>query len=288
MRNTTDLTSIQNDWDVYGNDGAKIGSIAEVGDNYVLVQKGLLFVHDIYIPTSSIERVENDSVWLNVSKDEVESMGWDEPPTGASGGTFSGEQAAQGSYATEESFGGKAYSGSARNTDDETTARSAGTAYDTDTAYDTGTGRRTGNETQRIREHEEELGAQKTARQAGEVQVSKDVIEEHQTLDVPVTREEVRVRRVPASGDASADDATFNEGETVRIPVMKEDVEVTKRPRVTGEVEIDKVARQDTEQVGDTVRKERVNVQSQGDTNLGDDSGRQSTLSDQDAEFKVR
>ncbi|HYG68820.1 MAG TPA: YsnF/AvaK domain-containing protein, partial [Anaeromyxobacteraceae bacterium] len=51
----------------------------------------------------------------------------------------------------------------------------------------------------RVPLHEEELTAEKRTREAGEVRVRKEVVTEHRTVDVPVTREEVHVERVPAS-----------------------------------------------------------------------------------------
>ena len=234
MRDTIQSNQIQTGVDVFDDADQHIGTVAEVGPSYFIVQKGLLFPKDIYVPLSAVSQVTEHQVIINVSKSEVESMGWDEPPTVESERT-------SGSYADSDEYG-------------------------------TASSRTADRGTERVRVHEEELEARKTQRQAGEVSVRKDVIEEQQSMDVPVTREEVRVRRVPVDRDATADDATFrDEGETLRVPVMEEDVEVTKRPRVVEELEIEKVARQDTKRVGDTVRREQVNVSGQGVQAVDDD-----------------
>jgi len=119
---------------------------------------------------------------------------------------------------------------------------------------------------QTIRVHEEELQAQKVAREAGDVTITKDVVEETKTLEVPVMREEVRVDRRPArdtsSGDVSAD--AFS-GDTITVPVMEEEVQVSKVARPVEEIEISKVQTQDTETVSDTVRKERVDIDDSSD-----------------------
>jgi uncharacterized protein (TIGR02271 family) len=203
---------------VYGSDGEHLGTVAEVGPNYLLVQKGLLFIKDIYIPVGAVDRIAegDEAVWLNVSKDRVESMGWGEAPS-------------QGSW-------------------NDWTPSGTGVGYDR----------------QRMAIHEEELDARKTAHKAGEVEVRKDVVQEHKTIDVPVTKEEVHVRRVPTDRAATAGEATFSEGERIRVPVTEEEVEVTKRPRVKEEIEVEKVAREGTERAGGTVRKERVDVSSEG------------------------
>src|SRR5215211_1459127 len=80
---TREMTTIQTGWDVYGSDGERIGSVAEVGSNYLLVQKGLLFIKDVYVPVNAVDEVDdaNQSVWLNTPKDGIESMGWDSAPS---------------------------------------------------------------------------------------------------------------------------------------------------------------------------------------------------------------
>ena len=48
--------------EVYGADNEKIGHVADVGQNYFLVQKGWLFIRDLYLPTSLITRADADRV----------------------------------------------------------------------------------------------------------------------------------------------------------------------------------------------------------------------------------
>jgi uncharacterized protein (TIGR02271 family) len=231
---TTKQTPIQTGWDVIGSDDQTLGSVAEVGPNYVRVEKGLIFVKDIYVPVSAISDVNpaEHAVWLNVPKDQVESMGWDNLPSQGSWDDWSGQTADKDWSAGRETRGD----------------------YDTTTTSDR----------QRLEVREEQLDARTSARQAGEVEIRKDVVEEQQTIQVPVTREEVHIRRTATDRDATSADGTFSEGETIRVPVMEEEVQVTKRPRVVEEIEVEKVARQDTERASGTVRKEQVNVTGEG------------------------
>ena len=69
-------------WTVEDVDGEKVGSIAEVGPNYLLVHKGLIFGKDIYIPTSRVSVVDpaEQAVRLPIRRDVVDAQGWDEPP----------------------------------------------------------------------------------------------------------------------------------------------------------------------------------------------------------------
>jgi uncharacterized protein (TIGR02271 family) len=72
---------------------------------------------------------------------------------------------------------------------------------------------------------------------------------------------------VAVNREATSDDTAFTDsGDTLRVPIREEQVVVSKEPRVVEELEIRKVATQDTEQVSDTVRREEVDVQRTGST----------------------
>jgi uncharacterized protein (TIGR02271 family) len=117
----------------------------------------------------------------------------------------------------------------------------------------------------RIPVAEEELVAEKRDRQAGEVRVRKDVVTEHRQIDVPVTREEVNVERVPVErGEARGDEARFQEG-TISVPVREEEVEIHKRPVVKEEVRVGKTTRQEERRAEAEVRREEVKVDEEGE-----------------------
>jgi len=130
----------------------------------------------------------------------------------------------------------------------------------------TSTSRAGGDQT--IELHEEKLHAHKQAVSAGEVRVHKDVVTEHKTIDVPVTREEVVIERRPASGTASSSD--IRQGEEIRIPVKEEQVRVDKETVVKEEVSVGKRKVQDTEHVSGDVRREEVRVEQEGDVDVRD------------------
>lgn len=104
--------------------------------------------------------------------------------------------------------------------------------------------------------------------QKGEIRLRKHVITENQTLNVPVTREEVIVEQVPASG-RPVSGSIGDQGE-IRVPVSEERVRVTKEPVVTGEVRVQKRAVQDNQQVSGEVRHEEVDVENQGQVGVTD------------------
>ena len=251
-----DVSQFQDGWDVFGSDGEKVGDVSEVGTNYLLVTKGWLFPKDRYIPLDAITGVEHDRVYLNVGKDQIESLGWDEPPTADTTGVGLSTTATDTTTVTQSAdVAGATY---ADRTDTGYTTTSADTGYRTDTTDVSDT------DTMRVQRHEEELQAEKTAQQAGAVRVSKDVREEEQTLEVPVTREEVHVQSRTVDRPVSDTGEAFTEG-TIEVPVYEEDVDVRKEARVAEELEIGKTATQETERVTGTVRKEDVRVEEVGD-----------------------
>ena len=112
---------------------------------------------------------------------------------------------------------------------------------------------------ERIRLHEERLNVDKERVQSGEVNIDKHVIEDEQTIEVPVSREEVYIER-RAVNDETAADEVFDDGENLHIPIMKERLEVTKRPVVSEEIIVGKRRVQDTETVRETVRREEAEI----------------------------
>jgi len=117
-----------------------------------------------------------------------------------------------------------------------------------------------------VKVHEERLHAHKTPVQTGEVHVRKEVVTDQQTLNVPVTREEVVIERRPASGQASSSE--IRAGEEVRIPVKEEQVHVSKDTVVKEEVSVGKRKVTDTEPVTGTVRKEQVHIEREGNVDV--------------------
>lgn len=116
--------------------------------------------------------------------------------------------------------------------------------------------------------HEEQLQVHKERRQTGEVRVGKEVVEEQKTINVPVTREEVYVERVP--GDGKPDQHTMGDSaaETVSVPVSEERVNVEKVPVLTEEVRVGKREVQESRQVTDTVQRERARIENESNVRL--------------------
>ena len=227
---------------VFDVNGDKVGSVSEnaTQGEYFIVRKGLIFTHDLYIPLNAVARSDIDGVYLNVGKDQIERQGWDQPPAAAT----------------------DAMARDSMDTTTDTTAQTRGRRTD-DAIPGHPTPLREGDVAVPVRE--EELSVNKERQEAGRVRLRKDVVEERQSLNVPVTHEEVRVERVPVDDQRASDlgpDA-FTEKD-IEVPLMGEQVVTDKRARVAEEVRLRKQAVTDQQRVSDTVKKERVRVEGEG------------------------
>jgi len=109
--------------------------------------------------------------------------------------------------------------------------------------------------------------------QRGEVRLRKEVITENQTVEVPVTREELVIERVPVSGQQAGDTSDFGSGKEVRVQLSEERTRVEKQPVVTEEVRVGKRQVQNKETVSENVRHEELRVDKDGNVDV-DTTGR--------------
>jgi hypothetical protein len=72
------MADLKPGWTVVGNDGHRVGSVRDVGQNYIHTSTGL--ASDIYVPASAIANVDNEVVHLSVPQAAVADMGWNDPP----------------------------------------------------------------------------------------------------------------------------------------------------------------------------------------------------------------
>ena len=120
-----------------------------------------------------------------------------------------------------------------------------------------------------IQLREEELNVSKDTVQAGEVAVGKHVVSEEKSVTVPVEHEEVVVTRHAV--DRPADPSQIGaDSETVKVPVMAEQVSTNVTARVVEEVEVGKRTIQESTTVTDTVRKEKLDLDADGNVNVKD------------------
>jgi uncharacterized protein (TIGR02271 family) len=240
----SNTTQVQVGTDVYGSDGDKVGTVAEVQPGYIVVEKGFFFPTDYYIPLTAISQVRDGQAVLNVSKDTALHSGWETIPDTTS--------------ATLADTSRTAVSG---------TDMVTGTAVDA-SAWQSGTTGQppqagyevTSEEDLVIPVREEELTATVRETEAGAARIQKRVVSEDRVLEVPVTEEQIRVERRVVDRPADAVDADAFEEIVIEVPLTQEEVELRKQARVAEEVVVHKDAVQHTEQVRGTVRREEVEV----------------------------
>jgi uncharacterized protein (TIGR02271 family) len=296
-RNPDVLAQVTAGTSVYDSNGDKVGNVVEYDSQagYMVVEKGWLFHTDLYVPLTLISTTDDQGIYLKISKDDLKADQYTSPPTGYGLGATSPtayDTSATG-YPGTSSQGVAAATGgyTAQVSDVQDQDLGAGTvgadqATPTDTinyagrpsTLDQGTGTtnwrtqntvaadqttlQTGQGDIQVPVREEELVSGKRVEEEGRVRIHKDVVEEQETITVPVRRERVVVERVPASGDVDAsslDQSAFKEDD-IEVPVMGEEVVVGKRVQQVETVRVRKDVVTDDEQVSDTVRKERVRV----------------------------
>ena len=114
----------------------------------------------------------------------------------------------------------------------------------------------------KLRLRKEELDIAKNKVQAGEVTLSKEIVEEQKSVDVPVTHEEVIIQR-RAMNEPS--DSPIGEEETLHIPVSEEHFEVGKHTVITGEISAQKHEVEETKHIEETLKREEARVDKSGD-----------------------
>jgi uncharacterized protein (TIGR02271 family) len=114
---------------------------------------------------------------------------------------------------------------------------------------------------------EEELDVGKTQRETGRARLRKYVVTDEVQTTVPVQREEVRVEREPitdANIDQAADGPAISEEEH-EVTLHAEEPVVEKRAVPKERVRLDKETVEEEHQVSDTVAKEQIEVDGEGD-----------------------
>jgi uncharacterized protein (TIGR02271 family) len=134
------------------------------------------------------------------------------------------------------------------------------------TGYESGTGTASGATAGTYREETPEniqllgevLRVHKERINRGEVRIRKEVVTENQTVQVPVTREELVIERRPVNDTASAD-GSIGESE-IRVPLSEERPSIDKSTVVREEVSVSKRPVEEVRDVTGEVRREELVV----------------------------
>jgi hypothetical protein len=68
-----DSISLRSGWNVYGADGARIGTIADTSNNFFVIEKGVSHTDDLFVPRSAVVAVSDERVKLKFTREELEA-----------------------------------------------------------------------------------------------------------------------------------------------------------------------------------------------------------------------
>jgi uncharacterized protein (TIGR02271 family) len=224
------------DWDdvtkreARGSNDEDLGEVQEVGQNYVLVQRGMVNKKKFYIPRDLAESYDGTVLRFRISEEDAETRFLRDSPPPRSSSTADERESSMSKR--DKTIGGEAEA-------EETTVPLT----------------------------EEKLNVSKRA-STREATITKEPVTETKTVEVPVTHEEISVERRPVSSDtttrtAAAERPVQSRTET-KVPLKKEEVEVTKQPYVKEEVAVKKKPVTETRTVSDEVTSEKVKVKGAG------------------------
>ncbi|WP_270256607.1 PRC and DUF2382 domain-containing protein [Kocuria marina] len=261
----------------YGSDGDKIGKVEQVflDDNsgeptFLTVNTGLFGAKENFVPVKGA-RQDGDRVVLPYTKDVIK----DAPKVDADQHLSPAEEEELYRYYELNYDDGRT-----AGTDRDRATAAAGTAgvagaADRDRAavvQDRRDVAATADDEASVVRHEERLNVGTQEREAGHARLRKYVVTDHETVDVPVEREEVTVERTPINDtNARVDNGTIGE-EEVDVTLYEERPVVQKETVAVEEVGLNKQTVQETQRVEADVRKEQVDVETDVDRgNLGRD-----------------
>lgn len=119
---------------------------------------------------------------------------------------------------------------------------------------------------QSLKLYEERLIANKQRQKTGEVAIGKHIETDTARVAVPLEKERVVIERVAPVSEATIapSAAAFQEGEVTRMEVYEETPQIHKEAFVREEVRVTKVVDQDTVMTEETLRREELDVNTQG------------------------
>lgn len=104
----------------------------------------------------------------------------------------------------------------------------------------------------------ERLAVDKTRVSSGAVRIGKRVITEQQSIDVPVSHDELVIERHKITDGAAG--GTIGADQTITVPLSRDEVKVSKQTYATEEIDVGKRTVGGTEHVDETVRREELVV----------------------------
>jgi uncharacterized protein (TIGR02271 family) len=262
--NIDDPTRIEGS-NVIGGDGKKVGTVDAIYyDNdtdrpeWVSVKTGLFGTSVSLVPLANAE-VRGDDLHVPFDKGQLKDAPHHDPGRELSP---SDEADLYRHYGIDYTSGtATGHAGDATSTG-ETTARGDTTTADTGRAGTVGRDTSGPTTDDAMTRSEEQLRVGTEARETGRARLRKHVVTENQQVQVPVSREEVRVEREPIT-DANRGEATSGPAiseEEHEVTIHEERPVVDKEAVPVERVKLDTETVTEQQQVGGEVRKEEIEV----------------------------
>jgi uncharacterized protein (TIGR02271 family) len=210
-----------------------LGEVKEVGDTYVLVQKGLINKEKYYIPQNEIEGYDGSVLRFKISEEEVKSK-----------------------Y-IQDSLPAELSTANIGDIDEKQQGQAQKEKEKDESIY--------------VPVVQERLNISKRDVIYKEPAITKEPIIETKTVEVSLTREELIVeRRAASEGNATADDIKppVTSKQEIRIPLKREEAQVRKEPYVKEEVILKKIRISEKKTITEQVKGERILDASENDSEM--------------------
>ncbi|REE03750.1 PRC and DUF2382 domain-containing protein [Citricoccus nitrophenolicus] len=252
---------------VYGTDGEKIGSVGQVylddrtnQPTFVTVKTGLFGAKETFIPISEASP-SRDGLQVPFDKAFVK----DAPNVDADGSLTPQEEQRIYEYYSIDSSGTTAGTGqgTAAGTGQGTAAGTVpGAGHDAGRDTRADVDRDASADTESVTARNEQLNVGTEVRESGRVRLRKHTYTDTETVEVPVSREEIVVEREPVDPDSA--EARRKTGDQDVEVTAHEEVPVVDKTATAEKVTVDKTQVQDTERVSGTVQHEDIEVEGDG------------------------
>ena len=204
-----------------GKNDEDLGEVQNVGDTYVLVQKGLINKERFHIPQDEVESYDGDVLRFKLSEDEIRSkyLGDVDPLVSSTSDNDNANYVEENKVGLEES------------------------------------------ESARFPLAEEKLDVSKREVTYKEATLIKEPIIETKRVEVPLTYEELIVERRPPTEATTSQHQLkppVNTREEIKIPLKREEVEVKKEPYVKEEVVLKKKRVTEKKTITEEVKGEKL------------------------------
>ncbi|MEL4356908.1 MULTISPECIES: PRC and DUF2382 domain-containing protein [unclassified Luteococcus] len=284
--NQFDRTNDVNDFDRYygtviDSEGQKVGDVGQVylddatgRPEWVTVKTGLFGMKETFVPLRG-EQIANGEIRVPYTKDQIKGA----PSIDPEGHITEAEEQELYRYYSIEQEAVAGYDADRRTEQVVDRDVTAGGVANLDAARADRVGREDNLADGDVVRHEERLNVGKEQVESGRVRIRKHVVNEQQSVQVPVSHEELRVERTPIKDGDVVSDGQLAEGET-EVVLHEERPVVSKETVGVEKVSVGTEKVTENRTVTENVAKEQIQVEGDGVRTDRDEQFRDPSLKD--------